>query len=230
MRKTLILLASLILTFSLVACNTQKKPEENTLEKVETQTIQDVEMQTVPEAETQTLEKEEMQEATSTNLPLYEYQGDNSYIDAIAEYTTTELTKGYDKADVSIPSITVIETDESDSKDIKVWGIFEIYNYNLKEDTLECQSGGVDAGLMHISKDESGKYNVDSFDKVEDGSDFEPSAKKIFGKYYDAYSKQYADDKERENTREEFIKEYIQSNQLNINQYKDFGWDPVKIK
>ena len=225
MKKILIFVAALTLTLSVSACSTQKKPEENTLQANDTQSTQETEMQTIIEEDTQN-----SKEATSTALPAYEYQGDNPYVGAISEYMTIELTKDYDEEDVSIPSIIVVGEDDSDPKDIKVWGIFEIYNYDQNGETLECQSGGSYAGLMHITQDKKGKYTVTSFDMVEDGSAFDQSAEKIFGKYSDEFSKKFADDQLKDDTRKEFIKDYVESNQLPITQYKDLGWDPVELK
>ena len=225
MKKILIFLVALTLTLAMAACSSQKQSEENTLQASDTHSTQETEMQTTIEDDTQNAT-----EAASTTLPAYEYQGDNPYVGVISEYMTTELAKEYDEEDVSIPSITVVGEDDSDPKDIKVWGIFEIYNYDQNGETLECQSGGSYAGLMHITQDKKGKYTVTSFDMVEDGSAFDQSAEKIFGKYSDEFSKKFADDQLKDDTRKEFIKDYVESNQLPITQYKDLGWDPVEVK
>ena len=63
----------------------------------------------------------------------------------------------------------------------------------------------------------------------EDGSDFDPSAKKIFGDKYDAFMKMYSDSEAKEVTRAQIIANYVAANNLDITEYKDYGWDPVKL-
>ena len=81
---------------------------------------------------------------------------------------------------------------------------------------------------MHLKQVEDG-YEVTAFDEVEDGSDWEPSAKKLFGKHYDAFMKLYSDDKDSEKQRLQVVSEYVKRNNLPITQYQDYGWDPVGL-
>jgi len=213
MRRGLLLTASLAIAVFMAGCGTRtSQPAEET---------------------TQTVIQETTAETTQTNtkgvLPQYVYPEGNSPTAAVADYMLTEFSKNYESTDVSLPSITIIEDEDNDPADVKIWGIFELDNYNLKGDTLETQSGGVYAGLMHITTDESGKYTVTSVDLVEDGSDFDSSAKEIFGKYYDEFMEEYSDDAERAETRKDFIEDYVEANQLPIKQFKDYGWDPVTL-
>ena len=62
-----------------------------------------------------------------------------------------------------------------------------------------------------------------------DGSDFDESAKKIFGKHYDEFVKVNSDDKTREETRAQIIANYVAANNLSITAYQDYGWDPVPL-
>ena len=66
-------------------------------------------------------------------------------------------------------------------------------------------------------------------DVVGDGSDFEPTAKKIFGEHYDAFMKDGEDEKVREELRAQIIANYVAANNLDIKYYKDYGWDPVAL-
>jgi hypothetical protein len=64
---------------------------------------------------------------------------------------------------------------------------------------------------------------------VADGSDYTPSAKKIFGDHYDDFVKLNSDQEKREEIRAQIIANYVAANNLNITCYKDYGWDPVTL-
>ena len=117
---------------------------------------------------------------------------------------------------------------ENEDGTVDVAGEFQIYNYKLDGDTLLTQSGGSHPGKMHLVKDGE-FYKVESFDAVEDGSDYEPSAKKIFGDKYDKFVKASSNDKKMNRLRTKAIKNYVQATGINATQYQDEGWDPVKL-
>ena len=161
-------------------------------------------------------------------LPAYEYPGPEQFYSEVYGYIIDEFSKGYEPADVSIPSPIIVKEDVLDNGDINLYGDFWVYNYNLNGDTLECASGGSYPGCMHIKKGDNG-YEVVSFDMVGNGSEFEPSAKKIFGDYYEDFMKAEADEEAREKDRAQIIANFVAANDLDISQYKDFGWDPVTL-
>ncbi|MBR4601708.1 MAG: hypothetical protein IKO37_04025, partial [Prevotella sp.] len=72
-------------------------------------------------------------------------------------------------------------------------------------------------------------FEVTSFDVVGDGSQFLPTAKKIFGDKFDAFQKVNSDDKKRNEVRRAAVAEYVKSHRLPVKMYKDYGWDPVKF-
>lgn len=165
-----------------------------------------------------------------SDTPPYEYPGPELFYYVLYQYIGDELGKGYPESDVTIPCPIIIAEDESDKDDIKIWGDFQVFNYNLNQDTLECASGGSYPGCIHLrSVDDSRGYVVTKMDLVEDGSNYDPTAKKIFGKYYDDFVKSGSDEKLRETTRAQIIANYVYANNLNIKAYKDYGWDPVPL-
>lgn len=170
----------------------------------------------------------EKSSANVGNLPAYDYPGPELFYSVLYSYMIDELSKGYSDYQVSIPCPVIIAEDESDKSDIRVYGNFWIFNYDLNGDILECTSGGSYPGCIHIKDTEEG-YTVTSMDVVEDGSGFTDSAKKIFGKYYDSFMKDGEDEKLREETRAQIIANYVAANDLKITAYKDFGWDPVTL-
>lgn len=161
-------------------------------------------------------------------LPKYEYPGPELFYSVLYKYLTDELSKNYPEAQVSIPCPVIIKEDDTDKSDIKVYGNFWIFNYDLKDDILENTSGGSYPGCIHIKSTDSG-YEVTSMDVIPDGEDFTESAKKIFGDYYDAFMKDGEDEKLREKTRAQIIANYVAANNLKIKAYQDYGWDPVTL-
>jgi len=164
----------------------------------------------------------------SSSLPAYEYPGPEAFYYEVYGYLVKELSKGYDVADVCIPCVQIISEDTVDDE-IQVYGCFGIWNYDQNGDVLECVSGGAYPGLIHVKKLEDGGYEVTGMDVVEDGSNFTPSAKKIFGDHYDEFVKVEADADEREKVRAQIVSNYVAANDLNITAIKDYGWDPVTL-
>ena len=146
----------------------------------------------------------------------------------VGNYIVETFGKQYSQADVCIPSVTVVATDESDPQDIKVWGDFWVFNYNIAGDTLKTASGGSHPGLFHLKKAGNG-YEVTAFDQVGDGSQFEPTARKIFGDRYEAFMKMYSDEKAREQNRAQGIAKYVKAHDLKVTMYQDYGWPAVKL-
>ena len=65
---------------------------------------------------------------------------------------------------------------------------------------------------------------------VGDGSDFNPTAKAIFGDRFDAFMALYSDDDAKKAARAKSILDYAEANGLDISCYQDFGWPAVSIK
>lgn len=149
-------------------------------------------------------------------------------LSAIEKYLIDEIAVNYGPGEVSIPCPIVMEIDESNPEDILAWGDFWVFNYDQAGDTLKTVSGGSHPGLMHIAK-VGDDYSVKSFDEVGDGSQFMPTAKKIFGEKYDAFMKLNSDEKNRESVRKEFIINYVKKLSLPVKMYKDYGWDPISL-
>ncbi len=163
-------------------------------------------------------------------LPRYEYPDDDPYCNAITEYLLDEIAPQYAEAELSVPQIATIDVDESDPEDIKFWGNFQIWNYDLDQDVLKTVSGGTHSGLIHLKKIDERTAAVISFDEVEDGSDFDSSAREIFGDRYDKFMEIYSDEESRDLFRKNILIEYVESNGLNITAYQDYGWDPVALE
>ena len=163
-----------------------------------------------------------------SELPAYEYPGPELFYTVLYDYMVEELGQQYPETGVKIPCPIIIKEDESDKEDIKVYGNFCIYGYNLKDDILECENGGSYPGCIHLKFTEEG-YEVTGMDVVADGSDFDESAKEIFGEYYDEFMKVNSDSDSRDEIRAQIISNYVYANNLSITAFQDYGWDPVTL-
>ncbi len=149
--------------------------------------------------------------------------------DTVAYYVNTEIGQYFEASDVEIPYINIIDIDESDPNDVCVYGDFWYFTYKINGDTLETQAGGSFPGCIHLKKMTSG-YSVTGMDRVEDGSNFDPSAKKIFGDRYQAFMRMHSDGETREKERADQIAAYVKKNGIMVTKYKDYGWDAVTLQ
>ncbi len=149
-------------------------------------------------------------------------------MDAIGRYMT-EIGSQYAAGELCIPYCLIAGTDEENPEDIRVWGDFWVENYNQAGDTLKSVSGGSHPGCMHVKKTEDG-FEVFQFDAVGDGSDFNPTAKAIFGDRFDAFMALYSNDDAKKAARAKSILDYAEAHGLDISCYQDFGWPAVGIK
>jgi hypothetical protein len=157
------------------------------------------------------------------------YVGTDAAEFATYKYLVDEIGKNYEAADASIPVVTIVDKDESNPDDVLVKGDFWLYNYKIEGDTLKCVSGGAHPGCMHMKKNDDGTYTVTSFDPVADGSDYDASAKEIFGDKYEDFSKVSSDADAREAKRLEAVTAYVNANEVPCTKYQDEGWDPVDL-
>ncbi len=148
---------------------------------------------------------------------------------AVNRYMTDSIGKQYAEGEVCIPCVTVVATDEQNPDSILVWGDFWVYNYQVAGDTLKTVSGGSHPGMMCVQKTENG-YTVTAFDQVEDGSGYDPSAKRIFGDKYDAFTAVNSDQQKREEARGRYIADYVKANNMAVKYYQDYGWPAVELK
>ena len=68
---------------------------------------------------------------------------------------------------------------------------------------------------MHVKKTEDG-FEVFQFDAVGDGSDFNPTAKAIFGDRFDAFMALYSNDDAKKAARAKSILDYAEAHGLDI--------------
>lgn len=149
-------------------------------------------------------------------------------LSVIDNYLVDSIGSQYAGKGMCIP-VVLYQTDEMRNDSLFVWGDYWVYKYNVKGDTLKCISGGNHAGKLLLLKNAKGNYYVEKFEQVEDGHGNMESAKRIFGKYYDAFHAANSDEKFREEIRATAIADFITSKQLFVKYYQDYGWPAKKI-
>ncbi|SDB20513.1 hypothetical protein [Eubacterium oxidoreducens] len=147
---------------------------------------------------------------------------------AVEQYIIEKIGLFFDESDICIPFMDIIAMDDRDSSDIKVWGIYWIYNYEIDNDTLVCVSGGSNPGLMHVEKTD-GIYTAKAFEIVSDGSKKEESEQEIFGEYLEKYKKIMSNEKAIKKIREKAIVKYVKEHNLKVKKYQDEGEKPVTL-
>ena len=148
---------------------------------------------------------------------------------AIDKYLTEVIGPQYLEGDVCIPFHTFIDIDKSSKKGVQVLGDFWVFNYDIDGDTLKTVSGGSHPGKMILKKQADGSYSVASFEVVADGTNYLPSAKRIFGSKYQDFQAANSNDTMREQVRTDAIASYSASRHLPFRFYQDYGWDVVPI-
>ena len=153
---------------------------------------------------------------------------ETNYFPAIDRYLADSIGSKYAKGEHCVPIHSIVRVDERNAEDILVWGDFWVFNYNQVGDTLKCVSGGSHPGLMHIRQKEKG-FEVTSFDQVEDGSRYMPTAKKIFGDKFDAFQAINSDEQKREKLRVDVLATFVKEHNLSATMYQDYGWPAKKL-
>ncbi len=172
--------------------------------------------------------KEQPKEATVENNQVVNVFDSKACDAAVANYLENVIGKQYAEGQYSISSPFVISTDNGDLQDVKVWGDFWVFNYNVSGDTLKTVSGGSHPGLMHLKKTDKG-MEVTNFEVVEDGAGNLESAKKIFGDQYEAFQEINSNQEKRESIRLQFIADYAKKNNLPVKMVQDYGWPAVEL-
>lgn len=147
---------------------------------------------------------------------------------ALNNYLADSIGSHYAPGEVCIPCPTVVASSPQDNESLRVLGDFWVFNYNVVGDTLKTVSGGSHPGAMILKKTDNG-YVVTSFEQVEDGSNFLPSAERIFGDMYMAFHGINSDEETREQMRSIFIAKYVKDNKLPVKFYQDYGWPARNI-
>ena len=176
------------------------------------------------------------QSSVSTNSfdykSLFEYTGQDKYLKSICDDMIKTLGDQFlpdNEKCVEIPTPYIVKVDDTNKDDIKVYGDFYIFGYNLDGTVFVNKNGGSFPGCYHL-KDDNGVISVVSKEIAEDGSKFMSSLTKICGNDEELAKQVTAagsgDDKD--DKRVEYVRMYGLNNGINITAIKDYGW-PIII-
>ena len=165
----------------------------------------------------------------SSALPIYSYHGSEPYMDIVTGNIVSYAVNMLGDSQVYIPAPTIVRIDDSDSMNIKIWGYFDVYGYNLNGTTLETQSSAAVPGCMHLTE-KNGSYVMTSWQQVLSEDERESELRAVCDDDEELTDAFHAvQDTDRENSRKEYLKEYISENSLGIDGYKDFDSEKVMI-
>ncbi|MBE5953969.1 MAG: hypothetical protein E7257_07385 [Lachnospiraceae bacterium] len=188
-------------------------------------TTQDIDLsKTMTEATTEATTNSE-----NVVLTEYVYTGDNKAVEAIYNYLRPEYMKMFgDESQIYIPAYIIYQ--EIDANDeYLVFGNFYIHGYKLTGNILESESGASMPGCAHLKRTDNG-FEVVSMEFAGDGEYYEADIREFTSNYPEVYDMYFDYQPERDKEiREEYIRMYVTDNNLSVEYYKDYGWDPVKL-
>ena len=167
-------------------------------------------------------------------LPAYSYTGDDPIVGVIINALLTDgHADMYMKktGSVTIPCPIILKTEMIDEAHAKVYGNFWLLTYVKNGDVLENISGGENAAIITLEKVE-GKWQVTAMEEAGDGEEYVADIKRFASGDSELETKYFAaeDLKANQETRTQFIKAYVEANDLDITAYQDYGWEPITLK
>ncbi len=167
----------------------------------------------------------------SENVVLTEfvYSGNNKAVEAIYNYLRPEYMKMFgDESQIYIPAYIIYQ--EIDAGDeYLVFGNFYIHGYKLTGNILESVSGAEMPGCAHLKKNGDG-FEVVNIEYAGDGEYYDLDIKEFTKDYPEVYDMYFDYQPERdEEIRKEYLRMYVTDNNLDVEYYKDYGWDPIKL-
>lgn len=169
----------------------------------------------------------ENSETEEVMLPTFVYTGTDKAIQAIWDDYQEDVIASMEMGEVLIPAFIIVKKVEKEDE-LLVFGNFWTHGFVLNGNILEESSGGENIACFHLKEIENG-YEVIEVEEAQDGSDYEESIKAFTKGYPGVYLKLMNGSASREDAIREYLRMYVESNQLDIQYYKEYGWDPVKI-
>ena len=174
--------------------------------------------------------------AESAALPAYSYPfaEENPLMAAVVDcMMQTDFGYEPEEGGVLIPAPIVLKTEmNEDETEATVWGNFWIFAYRRNGKILEMTSGGENPGVMKLEK-KDGQWTVTSLETAPVNGNLEAYLHEFAGGD-EALEKEYqiagdATDGYLPQYRRAFIVEYVNANNLDIEAYQDYGWEPVDV-
>ena len=130
------------------------------------------------------------------------------------------------KGDFAIPVYKIISIKKHE-KQVKLLGEFTWYCFVVSDQTVYVSNSGGGVGVMYMTKEEQ-RYRVTKMVHPRDGAYFIEDLLRLFDRDKKAVDQLLA--MNSQDVLQKELKEYVRKNNLAINFYKKFGWDPVKLR
>ena len=241
MKRLFLIIAGLIVL--LTGCsNKNVVPTETTETAADVSiTIEDEKetpVETTLKDETKTIETTEATDDSFYQLPPYEYSGNDGIEKAITEFFSEADIYYKPVGAVMIPAFCIFREESTDDdfpvqNDVKVYGNFWMFVYSKRGKTLYCESGGDNSAALYLRKTGENSYEVTRMDRAADGSCYTEDIKRICAGNT-TLEQQFFDSADAgrdpvKSKREWYIRNYVLDNNLDIDSYQDYGWDPVML-
>ncbi|MDO5154350.1 MAG: hypothetical protein Q4D51_00150 [Eubacteriales bacterium] len=172
----------------------------------------------------------EIADDTEVTLPEFIYAGDDEAIAAIWEYFEKEDGQYYQYDNAILMPGFIIYKQVQEGDELLVFGNYWLYTYLLNGNVFEEQSGGECPACVHLKK-VNGAYEVVAVDRAGDGAEYDLKIKEFTDGYegvYDMYI-QSGMNNDRQDNQKYYLQMYVKENDLDIQYFKEYGWDPVPI-
>ena len=158
----------------------------------------------------------------------FKYTGNDKILEVITSQMVTEANKYFGgQGAVEIPTPYVVKIDDTDASDVKVYGNFYIYGYELYGTIFHMKNGGAFPGCYHLKID-GDEYTYIKHEIAEDGSNNYESLLKICGGDEELTKAVFnVANEEDDATRIKYVKMYRDANNLRISGIKDYGWPVI---
>ena len=168
-----------------------------------------------------------------TRMQPYVYSGDDPVEQAISAYILSlkEETEG---SGVLIPAFCYFRAARSEDGELMVYGDFWTFYYTGAGRTFYCARGSACPGVLYISVNEDGLYEVTKFDRVGDGTEYREDVQRIADGDEDLeaqfYSAQDASKDPLLTARVRYLAYYVQQNELEMDIYQDLGKEAIQFR
>lgn len=159
---------------------------------------------------------------------LYAFRGFNNQDAAAYDYLAFEKEKGTDPNHALIPYVHLIAIDDTNEKDVLMYGDYWLWEFEKQDDMLVAVSGGHCPGIIHAERfgdPGTGIYSAESMEEAFTDDD----VKELFGEHYWDYLRIASDEETREQGMAQVIADYVSANDLPVTKYQFPGEEPKEL-
>ena len=181
------------------------------------------------EIQTETATEENTQH---TGLPEFAYQGDHEIMKLVCDYMIKNRNE-YEYLEnggiyIYVPEPVIVKTVRT-GNDLFIFGNFWWETYYRNGNTLMSDSGSEMPARLHFVSYGNGSYIFKDKKVAQDGSYYGTSIREFCEGYQVDPQKLMDTAEAHKKIRIKMLRDYVKQNHLDIQYYKDYGWDPVAL-